>query len=297
MSKLKQRFLLVSDMHYTTDEKHIPDAKPSAAAGTAFGKTQSEKVKRIYCDIMRENERSKLDAVLVLGDLSIDDYDYRTLPFNFCKKFKDEVMDRLPCPAYALPGNHDSYPNDIWKNVMGYDRRYSVEIGESVFIMDDSFANIPANPENPASGSPFTPTDAEFLSAELKKYPDRKVFLCSHYFNYAKDDLSLSKECRALIENNNNIALMFCGHTHKSTVRNMLGKTLVDIGGYGYSGQFIDGRYDFNIFDTSWAWGYQILEVYDDMIKTYHVTTDNTYIATNGVFDIEESVKDELILR
>ena len=297
MSTLKQRFLLVSDMHYTTDEKKLPVGKPSAAAGDAFGKTQSEKVQKIYNDIMRENGRSKLDAVLVLGDLSIDDYDFRNLPFNFCKKFKEEVMDRLPCPAYALPGNHDSYTNDIWKDVMGYDRRYSVEIGESVFIMDDSFGDVPANPKNPASGSPFTPTDAKFLSAELEKHSGKRVFLCSHYFNCAKDDLSLSEECRALIENSNDIALMFFGHTHKSAVCRRLGKTLVDIGGYGYSGQLIDGRYEFNIFDKSWAWGYQILEIYDDMIKTYHVTTDNTYIATNGIFDIEESVKDEIIMR
>ena len=96
MSKLKQRFLLVSDMHYTVDESAAeleliyPDAKASAATGTAFGKTQGEKVQKIYDDIMEENRRSPLDAVLVLGDLSIDDYDYRNLPWNFCKKFKEE---------------------------------------------------------------------------------------------------------------------------------------------------------------------------------------------------------------
>ena len=163
MSKLIQRFLLVSDMHYTVNEserelkKKYPEATASAASGHAFGKTQEEKVEKIYEDIIAENEISKLDAVLVLGDLSIDDYDFRCLPFNYCEKFKKELMDRLPCPAYAIPGNHDSYTNDIWKSVMGCDRRYSFEMGECAFIMDDSFAALPANPKNPASGSIFTP--------------------------------------------------------------------------------------------------------------------------------------------
>jgi DNA repair exonuclease SbcCD nuclease subunit len=29
-------------------------------------------------------------------------------------KFKEECMDRLPCPAYAIPGNHDSYSDSEW---------------------------------------------------------------------------------------------------------------------------------------------------------------------------------------
>ena len=46
MATLKQRFLLVSDMHYTTEEtgaqlkQTYPEAIASAAAGNAFGKTQ-----------------------------------------------------------------------------------------------------------------------------------------------------------------------------------------------------------------------------------------------------------------
>ena len=296
MSVLKQRFLLVSDMHYTTDEKKLTDAKPSAAAGDAFGKTQGEKVQKIYDDIMAENAISPLDGVLVLGDLSIDDYDFRKLPFNFCKRFKEEVMDRLPCPAYAIPGNHDSYPNDEWKSAMGYDRKYSVEIGDAAFIMDDSFAAVPANPDNPASGSKFTPTEAKFLSDCLKKHAGKKIFFCTHYLNVAKEGLSLSEECAKLI-NDSDISLLFFGHTHKSAVHEALGKKLIDIGGYGYEGRVVDGRWVFDVFDEAWAWGYQILEIYDDCIRTYHVTTENTYRASNGVFEIPRGVKDEVILK
>ena len=86
MSKLMQRFILVSDMHYTTDKsaeefrKEYPDANVSVASVTAFGKTQAEKIRKIYTDILEENLSAALDGVLVLGDLSIDDWDYRKLP-------------------------------------------------------------------------------------------------------------------------------------------------------------------------------------------------------------------------
>ena len=68
---------------------------------------------------------------------------------------------------------------------------------------------------------------------------------------------------------------------------------LFDIGGYGYAMHVIDGKYDFNVFDFKWAWGYQIVEIYDDKIRTYHVKTDNHYVATNGVFDVKETVEGE----
>ena len=49
----KHRVLLVSDMHYTTEETHdalkliCPTANTSAAAGDALGHTQREKIEKI----------------------------------------------------------------------------------------------------------------------------------------------------------------------------------------------------------------------------------------------------------
>jgi hypothetical protein len=90
---------------------------------------------------------------------------------------------------------------------------------------------------------------------------------------------------------------MYRGHVHIHSVNDMgeeCGNVkMIDIGGYGYAGQVRDGKYTFNVYDYAWAWGYQIIEIYDDKIKTYHVKTKNTYIADNGVFDIEETVEGE----
>ena len=301
MSTLKQRFLLVSDMHYTTDKSAAelkliyPESRASVATGTAFGRTQNSKVQKIYDDIMEENRRSRLDGVLVLGDLSIDDYDYRKLPYNYCRRFKEECMDKLPCPAYAIPGNHDSYTNDKWFEVFGYDRQYCVELGESVFIMADTFAATPANPANPASGSPHTLLDADFLAECLEKYAGKKIFLCAHHFNAERTFDECTKQ---LIKDCPDIVCLFRGHVHINNVidlgEDFGGKQLIDIGGYGYTGQKVDGKWDFNIFDFKWAWGYQIIEIYDDKIYTYHVKTDNHYVATNGEFDVTETVEGEV---
>jgi len=301
MSTLKHRFLLVSDMHLTTEEtaaelkKSYPQAIASAAAGNAFGKTQRQKAEQIYRDICTENQRHKLDAVFVLGDLSIDDAPFRNLPWNFCRQFKELCMDPLPCPSYAIPGNHDSYSDEIWREVFGYDRQLAVEIGDTVFILADTFAQLPASG---ASGSGRSPLDEDFLRDCLAQYRGKKIFLCAHYLDtVAQDNATFSDSLRKCLADNKDLVCMFRGHTHVNTVIDMGedfgGRKIIDIGGYGYDGQLVNGKWDFNIFDPQWAWGYQILEIYDHRIRTYHVKPAMDYAATNGDFHIDETVKGE----
>lgn len=298
MSTLKQRFLLVSDMHYTTEETaaqlklQYPNAIASAAAGNAFGKTQKEKVETILADILREHSRHPLDAVLVLGDLSIDDAPYRNLPQNFCRKFKEECLDRLPCPSYTIPGNHDSYPDSVWKEIFGYDRQYAVELGECVFLMADTFAKLPATG---ASGSDYSLLDEDFLRTQLQRFAGKKIFLCAHYLDTApENNRNFTPGVCRLLADNADLVCMFRGHTHANSVSRLESKQILDIGGYGYDGQLVNGKWDFNMYDPRWAWGYQILEVYDDCIRAYHVKRAMDYAATNGQFHMPETVEDEI---
>lgn len=299
MSTLKQRFLLVSDMHYTTNKtpeelkKLYPTANAAAAAGNAFGFSQREKIDKIYKDIEREHNRSAIDAVFVLGDLSIDDYDFRKLPKNYCQRFKEECLDKLPFPYHVIPGNHDSYPDEIWQSIFGTSREFAIKIGNCAFILLDTFKKLPATS---ASGAPHTPVNDEFLIECLEKFKGNKIFLCSHYFeSKTENNASFSERARELIKENQDIVFIYRGHTHKNNVIDMGetygNKLMVDIGGYGYEGHKIDGRYEFNIFDYKWAWGYQILEIYDDVIKTYHIKTDMHYVGINGEFDVEETTE------
>ena len=291
----KHRILLVSDMHYTTEEtseemKLInPTVKPSAAAGNAFGFTQREKIEKVYESIVREHEKAPLDAVLILGDLSVDDYSFRNLP-NFCKRFKEDCMDRLPCPAYAIPGNHDSYPDEVWHEVFGYGRQFALEIGGAVFLMLDVFCSTPASG---ASGAALTPIDLEFLKESFQKHKGKKIYLCAHHFS----DRLFSEEVAELIRENNDVVCLFRGHVHKNAViplgETLGNKLLFDIGGFAYEGHCIDKKWIFSIFDFAWAWGYQILEWDVDSAHTYHRKPAMHYKASNGDFDVEDTISGE----
>jgi len=205
-------------------------------------------------------------------------------------------MDRLPCPSYAIPGNHDSYPNSIWHEIFGYDRQYAVERGECVFIMADTFSKLPATG---ASGSDHSPLDEDFLRAQLQRYAGKKIFLCAHYLDAAPDNnRNFNDQIRKLLANSADVVCLFRGHTHANGITHMSevfgNKKLIDIGGYGYDGQLVNGRWDFNIFDPEWAWGYQILDIYDDRIRTYHVKPAMDYTATNGQFHMPETIEGEI---
>ncbi len=286
---MKTRILLVSDMHYTTQETNAelkliyPQANTSVAAGTILGVTQKDKINKILSDILAEHKIEALDAVLVLGDLSIDDYDMRKLPDIYCRRFKEDCMDKLPCPAYALPGNHDSIPDEMWKEIFGYGREYSVKIGNNVFLMLDTFKNIPATA---ACGGRFTGVDREFLQNELSKYTDNeKIFICTHY---------TSKQNEPDFPDIPNLVCLFRGHTHENEVLDFYGKPLFDIGGYGYNGTVgKDGKYTFNHFFPECSWGYNILEIEDDNVCVWHKTVNMKYLAENGIFDVEEKICDK----
>ena len=124
------------------------------------------------------------------------------------------------------------------------------------------------------------------------KYKGKNIFICAHHI----DGNNITDEGKRIINECDDVIFMYRGHVHIHSVteiKECKNTPLIDIGGYGYTGRVYDGKYDFNVYDYSIAWGYQILEIYDDKIKTYHVKTDNHYVATNGVFDVNETVEGE----
>ena len=289
---MKNRVLLVSDMHYTTDLSEAelkmthPEARASAASGPAFGRSQREKIDLITRAVREENDASPLDAVLILGDLSIDDYDFRRLPENYCEKFRDECMAVLPCPAYVIPGNHDSYPDGEWRRMFGTGRQYSLVIGGCLFLMTDTFADCPAHS---ASGSHYTPADTAFLRAELDAHPGLPAFLCAHHISgRAADD-----ELRAFVAGEPRIQALFRGHTHLNLLWEFGGRPLADIGGYAYNGREVNGKWIFDVFDPAWAWGYEILEWDECGFSMRHRKPPLHYEGSNGSFDVPETISGE----
>lgn len=214
--------------------------------------------------------------------------------------FKTDFLDKLQYKPYAIAGNHDSYTNTEWKNTIGTDRQYSVEIegSNAVFIMLDTFAAKHATGSN---GSEYIGIDVEWLEEELAKYPTQNIFLCTHYYQegeHPEKDAALN----TLMQENPRIVSLFRGHSHKNTVKNpatLAGAPIVDIGGYAYNGQQEDnGSYDFNIFNKTWAWGYQVVEWNEDEVHIYHVKPARNYTDSAGkVHNYKGAIEDDIVIK
>ena len=295
----KHRILLMSDPHYMPNESKekykelYPDSNPCGAVGDALGYTQTEKMAIILEDITRVMRETPVEAVLVLGDLSTDDCGFRTMAENYVLKFKNEIMEKLPCAAYALPGNHDSHSNEVWREIFGYDRSHSVKIGDTVFMMLDTYR---AGNATGGAGTPYTGADAEWLEKELEKYPTERIYLCSHYF---KAD-EVNDKFDEIVKSNDRIVCVFQGHTHKNKIlirEKWNDKMIIDLGGYAYHGEKVDGKYRFDRFDEAWAWGYGVLEWNDFEMHYYHVKNPRKYVGRNGTFDYCGAIENEVTIK
>lgn len=293
------RVILLSDTHYMSNESKTeyealhPDCKASDAVGMTFGYKQTEKMQAIRDDLAQFMQDNEVEAVLTLGDLATDDYGYRNLPENYVLKYKEEVMDQFPCDAYAIPGNHDSYPNDMWKEMFGYDRQFSVKIGDAAFIMLDTYSDVSTAS---ASGNDYSGIDTEWLEQELAKYPTEQIFLCTHYIDSSKSDYSFNK----LLRENDRIVCAFMGHSHGNELllpENMNGRFIVNVSGYAYKSEQVEGMWQFNRFDEAWAWGFGVLEWNDTQAHYYHVKYPRTYEGSNGTFQYEGAIEDEVTIK
>lgn len=290
------RILLISDLHFSADispaeyEKQHPGARASAASGPLLGFLPSERMEKMISVIEKEHETAPLDAVIIPGDLSIDDYPFRRLGINWCEKFKDLYLPRFPAPTFVIPGNHDSYPEEIWHGIFGKSRQFSTVLDGCLFLLADTYRD----PAKSASGSPYTPLDLAWAKGEMEKHPGLPVFLVAHYFRPESE----SQDFLDFLAVNPRIVMLFMGHSHRFEVRRLPqeagGKPLVDIGAFSYYTKPTNGVWDFDIFDPEWRWGYQILELTASEAATYHVFPAVTYRAHNGVFTFEQETTERI---
>ena len=290
------RILLISDLHFSADispaeyEKQHPGARASAASGPLLGFLPSERMEKMISVIEKEHETAPLDAVIIPGDLSIDDYPFRRLGINWCEKFKDLYLPRFPAPTFVIPGNHDSYPEEIWHGIFGKSRQFSAVLDGRLFLLADTYRD----PAKSASGSPYTPLDLAWAKREMEKHPGLPVFLVAHYFRPESE----SQDFLDFLTVNPRIVMLFMGHSHRFEVRRLPqeagGKPLVDIGAFSYYTTPTHGVWDFDIFDPEWRWGYQILELTASEAATYHVFPAVTYRAHNGIFTFEQETTERI---
>ncbi|TSJ38882.1 metallophosphoesterase [Mucilaginibacter corticis] len=230
--KFKLRFAIASDGHYAQ-----PDTDSDA----------------FYTDLVKwlkkEHNDNHLDLIIINGDLVHNRPD-------LLKKVKETYLDKLPVPYYTIPGNHDFADAAVWKNVFGYEDKYSVDKGDIGFVF--------ANTADTKGG--YVCPDYNFLKASLDEYKSKKiVFVILHIppHQWTPEEKTIFVDCPEIIEllhSYPNIKAVFHGHDH----------TLDGIRYTGKLPHLFDSHFGGN-WGTDYK-GYRIVEVADnDQVNTYQV--------------------------
>lgn len=230
--KFKLRFALASDGHYAQ-----PDTDSDG----------------FYTDLIswlsKEHQQNHLDMVIINGDLVHNRPD-------LLSKVKQTYLDKLPVPYHTIPGNHDFADAKIWKNVFGYEDKYTLEFGDIGFVF--------ANTADTKGG--YVCPDNAFLKASFEQFKSKKtvfviLHIAPHQWLPEEDKIFLNcPETVELLHAYPNIKAAFHGHDHS-------------LDGARYTGKFphfFDSHFGGN-WGTDYK-GYRIVEVGpDNRIATYQV--------------------------
>ncbi len=310
---LTGRYLLISDLHYVG--VGIRETSTVKDRYEYFGMTTDERMEYM-CEVIRTEYRLRgLDGILVLGDLSTDDW-YEGCPSsfldkNYCQKVYDDYLkplaDELGIDVRVIAGNHDTYFDSKWVEMFGYHRQYTYVDGDNVFIMADTYEDDKDSMAdgNKANGNKCIGFDLPWIESELQKYPDKNIFICSHNAGKCAQDIV------DVISKYPNVLAFFQGHTHHYTNSKLFNtnnyKTnipLIDTGGFSY------GSWDNKSFDCECTneyctdiknclWGFQIVETSKDTAVSYRVDVANRYEMVGGTVIVDQPYEKlgELILK
>lgn len=228
--------------------------------------------------IKKEHAEKPFDLIIIAGDTSLDHIENKGeykkengLASARTKEFVDKYVSALPkdVPVFILPGNHEQFSNEQWKQLTGNERQGSVVVEGNLFIMLD---NYNSNLEPNRTGDPqYTPSDVEFIKSELAKNPDCKnVWLVAHHFD-PKLETDAFKE---LLKTEKRIKGLFSGHTHKSEVISLGadfgGKKLAQTGEYSYS--YYAAMNEGNLSDVvNSFWGFRDLVITDEYAMSQYI--------------------------
>ena len=235
-----KRILIVTDIHYCDKIWH--DA------------TKEERADALCKALQEEYNQNPYDAILCLGDYSLDFWAWDTFgsylgtpSVSNTRNFVEQVVPRFPRKPYLIPGNHEQYGNEKWKEITGFPRQFSVVYGDYVFLMCDTFGGD-LDPTGHSDGT-YTGIDPEFLRNALKRHPEKTIVLCMHDLIDEKE----SDEVRELIVSHPQICCAFAGHIHQSHTR-LLGKE------WGNLPVIYCGDFSYSL-EPYQNWGYQILDL------------------------------------
>lgn len=255
----QKRILLASDIHLCHFDW--------------FGVKAEDRVQKFIDDIKAEYEKQPFEALLLLGDYSLDHWkwqvkgSYIEKGISNTKRFVDEYLSQLkelPIEIRMIAGNHEQYGETLYHELTGYHREDIYVTGDWLFILMDTYKGG-LDPTEHHDGV-YTGADMEFINKQLKAYPDKRVIICSHYIEPWRD----TEEFKALLREDR-VVCLFAGHTHKSEIWYMEEE-------YGSKKTIFTGQYgDLNKkLMTESMWGFRELILGDFFAQSNYITPENT---------------------
>ena len=240
-----------------------------------FGVKAEDRVQKFVDDVKAEYEKQPFEALLLLGDYSLDHWkwqvkgSYIEKGISNTKRFAEEYLSQLkelPIEIRMIAGNHEMYGEELFHKFTGYNREDIYITGDWLFILMDTYKGQ-LDPTEHIDGV-YTGADVEFIKKQMAAYPDKKVIICSHYVEPWRD----TEEFKAMLRDDRVICL-FAGHTHKSEIWHMEEE-------YGSKKTIFTGQYsELNKKTmTDSMWGFRELILTDDHIESNYITPENRLI-------------------
>ena len=270
------KIIIASDVHYRCSDY--------------YGVPCDDIAENLCSDLEAEYEKEPYEALLLLGDYSLDHWawntkgTYLTKGISNTKLFTDSYLSRIAPDGVnvrMIAGNHEQYGEELWLKLTGHNRRDHIVIGDILFILSDTYGGN-LDPTEHSDGT-YIGVNMDDINELMARYPDKKVILCSHWFDIAAE----SEEFRELLRKEERILCLFCGHNHISRVSNTGeangNKPILYTGNYSYSGEGNSVRC---------LPGYRVLTVTDEGISSKYVVHSHTYKIGSVRFTTEYAEQD-----
>ncbi|MBQ3063405.1 MAG: metallophosphoesterase [Clostridia bacterium] len=278
----KTKIIIASDIHF--------------CAEGWYGIDRVRKAEMLRADFAAEYARDPYAALLLLGDYSLDHWEWNTKGTYLTKGHSDTALFATQCLPLMVPagvdvrmiaGNHEQYGEEKWQEITGgFHRRDHIVIGDFLFILSDTFGGD-LDPTEHSDGT-YIGADAAEIQALMARYPDKRVVLCAHWFDMNRE----SEAFLDLLRGEARIVCLMCGHNHISRVANTGedkgNKPILYTGHYSYSGEK-------NIVRC--LPGYREMILTDEGLTSKYIVPAHTYVYNQVKFTNEPATQDEFELR
>lgn len=271
------RVILISDIHY---------------CNSWYGITPEIKREMLCADLEREYKQDPYEALLLLGDYSLDHWawstkgSYLTQGISNTRRFVEDCLPGMAPHDVAvrmIAGNHEQYGEALWHSLTGFHRSDHLVCGPVLFVLLDTFGGD-LDPVEHSDGTYVGVSVAE-VQALMQRYPDKKVVLCAHWFDMEKE----SEAFRSLLAQEERILCLFCGHNHCSRIASAGAecgeKPIIYTGHYSYSGE----KNPVHCLN-----GYRELLITKERITSKYIVPPHTYTMKDVTFTNEYAQQDAI---